>query len=122
MRATRVAAVVLIASGFVLAEAARAEEDHLQGYRVKDLDRIHPTGTYTITGDFGTATCTLKKAKFFLMQGAKNGGDDPRGGPAGEFICYTATCSGGQPSGTFPVDDQFGTHTLEATKTQIVCA
>src|SRR5262249_18140411 len=66
-------------------------------------------------------TCELKKTKFFFVRGEKNGGDDPRGGPAGKFVCYKAKCTGPLP-GTVAETDQFGAHSLETKKVKIICA
>jgi hypothetical protein len=112
---------VLLGSG-LLASVAGAEADHLQGYPVTDLAKIQPPGSYSIKGVYGTATCTLKKPKFFLMQVEKNAGDDPRGDLTPGFICYPARCTGGVPTGFVTAEDQFGTHTLKTRKTQIICA
>ena len=68
-------AVVVLVGG--LCSLARAEEDHLIGYKVKDLDKIQPGGTYTVTNGFGTTNCQLKKAKFFLVRSEKNAGASP---------------------------------------------
>jgi hypothetical protein len=63
----------------------------------------------------------LKKPKFLLMQGEKNGGDDPRGGQPGNFLCYKAKCT--SASQIIPGEDQFAAdHSLELKKTQLVCA
>lgn len=112
------AVVVLVGAS---CRIALAEEDHLVGYQVKDLDKIKPGGMYTVTNQFGTTTCELKVAKFFLVRGEKNAGDDPAGGPAGKFICYKAKCDGSLPP-TKPSTDQFGSHNLETKKVKIICA
>lgn len=122
MRLRHFTAAACVAGLVTLAvSAVQGEEDHLEGYKVKDPTKFQPSGTYTVDNQFGTATCQLKKAKFFLVQSEKNNGNDPRGGPAGHFVCYTAKCSGGLPTSNTELDDQFGTHTLEAKKTQLVC-
>jgi hypothetical protein len=71
-------------------------------------------------GGPGRGRSSLGKAKFLLAQSEKNGGDDPRAGEAGRFICYKAKCAGDAP----PVrqfTDQFQTHSLRVTKSQLVC-
>lgn len=114
--------VATFASLVVLAcvSVALAEQDHLKGYKVKDRDKVRPSGTQTLTTQFGDETCELKRAKFWLVQSEKNAGDDPRGGAAGDFVCYRAKCSGPLPPAT-TVDDQFATHTLEAKRARLVC-
>jgi hypothetical protein len=112
----------LVASfGLLAASVGVAEQDHLKGYTIKDLNQVAPPANpYTITNQFGSETCDLKKAQFLLVQSEKNNGDDARGGPAGNFVCYKAKCSKSLP----PVTDensQFGTHTLEIKKAKMVC-
>lgn len=118
----RLAAIAVMAAFVTFPlSAVRGEEDHLEGYKVKDPNKFQPPETYTLDNQFGTANCQLKKAKFFLVQSEKNNGNDPRGGPAGHFVCYKATCTGGVPTSLTEVDDQFGTHSLESKKTKLVC-
>ena len=99
---------------------AIAERDHLVGMVVKDLDGVRPGPGFTLATAEGTQTCELTRAKFRLLQAEKNAGDDPRGGPAGEFICYTARCAG-QFADNTTSEDQFGPHALHAKRTQLVC-
>lgn len=103
-----------------ICSAARAERDHLTGYKVKDLDKVDPAGTYTMTNGYGTTSCELKKAKFFMVGSDKNAGDDPRGGAVGKYVCYKAKCDGALPP-VAPLGDQFGGHNVETKKVQIVC-
>lgn len=122
MRFERLTVIVGSIGVLVLtAVVARGEQDHLEGFQAKDAAKFQPAGTHTVTTMFGGASCTLKKAKFLLTQGEKDGGDDSRGGPAGHFVCYAAKCSGGVATAPTELDDQFGTHTLQASKTKIVC-
>lgn len=112
--------IIVLLVGFS-SQHASAEEDHIVGYLSKDLDKIQPGGIYTFTNGLGVTTCELKKAKFLFVRGEKNGGDDPRGGSAGKFVCYKAKCTGPSP-GTPLENDQFGNHNLETKKLKIVCA
>jgi hypothetical protein len=112
---------LLIVAALILPRESVAEEDQLVGIVVKDLDAVVPPGTFTVQTVEGAQTCELKKAKFRLLQAEKNGGDDPNGGPAGEFVCYKAKCTGPFFAGV-TVEDQFGAHDLEAKKTKLVCA
>ena len=100
-----------------------AEEDHLTGYKIKDLNKVAPPANpYALTNEFGTETCDLKKPQFFLKQGEKNGGDDARGGPAGDFVCYKAKCSNvSVPPVATDVESQFGVHALESRSVKLVC-
>lgn len=104
----------------VLASPGLAEEDHLKGYKVKDLNKVPGAAGVTVTNQFGNETCDLKKPQFFLVQSEKNGGNDPRGGPAGDFVCYKAKCTGPLPPVT-EADGQFGLHNLETKKAKLVC-
>jgi len=104
-----------------LCPVAHAERDHLVGYKVKDIDKIQPAGTQTLTNAFGSTSCTLKKVKFLLAPSEKNVGDDPRGGKAAKYVCWKAKCDGALPPPQ-PMNDQFAVHTLETKKTQLVCA
>jgi hypothetical protein len=72
---------------------------------------------------FGNEACELKKPQFYLVQSAKDGGDDPRGGAAGEFVCYKAKCADSTPQIPNPTDreSQFGAHSLESKKAKLVC-
>lgn len=119
-RLTLLGSIIMLLVG-IHSQHASAEEDHIVGYLSKDLDKIQPGGTYTFTNGLGVTTCELKKAKFLFVRGEKNGGDDPRGGSAGKFVCYKAKCTGPLP-GTPLENDQFGNHNLETKKLKIVCA
>jgi hypothetical protein len=105
------------------AATAAAEEDHLIGVKVKD-DTPPPNAThaYTTTAPPGWAgNCTLKKPQFYLTRGEGDGGDNPYGGPAGEYVCYKATCDEPPPA-TYPaVEDARGTHALEGKKVKLIC-
>lgn len=106
---------------FAPRSVARAEEDHLEGYKIKDLNSVAPPANpYTITNEFGSESCELKKPQFFLAGSAKNGGDDPRGGTAGNFVCYKAKCTGAVPP-TNEQESQFGLHSIETKKAKLVC-
>jgi len=117
-------AVAAIVQCLAVSGARAAEEDHLVGFKVKE--KLKPSGVYNLTnGQYSPTTialgCELKKPFYLLVQGAKNGGDDPRGGPAGSFLCYKAKCSTGLTASGG--EDQFlASHTLEIKKTQLVCA
>src|SRR5262245_54329532 len=110
---------VAIAAHVLVAGAARAEEDHLTGYKAKDLNKV-PGGIHTIDNRNGTLNCELKKAAFHMVRSEKDGGDDPRGGVAKDYVCYKAKCTGGLLS-TQDADSQVGLHTLEAKKPKLVC-
>ena len=84
----------LLSVMIAIASPALAEEDHLKGYRIKDLNAVAGATGVTVTNVFGNETCDLKKPQFFLVQSEKNAGNDPRGGPAGDFVCYKARCTG----------------------------
>jgi hypothetical protein len=98
------------------------EEDHLVGLKVKEV--FQPSGVFTLNNDqYGQtfAGCELKKPKYLFLQASKNAGDDPRGGPPGDFLCYNAKCP--TVPGTIQGEDQFNAlHTLEIKKTKLVCA
>ena len=105
-----------------IASAARADNDHLEGYKIKDgnAETIALPGLIAMQSQFGLDACELKKAQFFLVQGQKNGGDDPRGGAAGNFVCYKAKCSADAPPTTTGTS-QFGNHSLQPKKGTLVC-
>ena len=118
--------VWVIGIGLVMLAAAAAhgeEADHLLGYKVTDADKFQPppvSHRLTPTG-LPINDCVLKKAKFVLVQSVKDGGDDPRGGPAGHFVCYRAKCAKSLPVNDPELDDVFGGHPLHLIKTQLVC-
>lgn len=113
-------AAVIMVSGAV-ATSAIAEQDHLNGYRIKDGNSVlPPANPYVLTTQFGNETCELKKPHLYLSQSEKAGGDDPRGGQAGDFVCYKARCTGPLPPTTDGVT-QFGTHSLQPKRTKVVC-
>jgi hypothetical protein len=120
--AYRLLTVGAVASSVELRPArTAAEEDHLKGYKIKDLNQIAPPANpYTVTNQFGTETCELKKPQFLLVQSEKGGGDDPRGGQPGNFVCYKAKCTGPLPPVTTE-NSQFGTHSLETKKAKLMC-
>jgi hypothetical protein len=103
------------------APATYAEQDYFEGYKIKDLNQVNMPASTSVTNVFGGNTCELKRAQFFLVQSESNGGDDPLGGPAGNFVCYKAKCSGPLP----PVTDVENTPSaalgLETKKAQLVC-
>ena len=115
-----VTAALLIASMSILPVQSSAEQDYLIGSLVRDLDAIAP-GAVTMETAEGVQVCELRKARFRLLQAEKNGGDDLNGGPAGEFVCYNAKCTG-PFADAVTVRDQFGVHDLDAKVTKIVCA
>jgi hypothetical protein len=116
----RLAAALAFAVHCLTVSVAAGEEDHLVGYRIRDRNSVPATNPVTIDTQFGTQTCILKKAQLFLVESEKNGGDDPRGGPAGHFVCYKAKCTAPVPPST-NVETQFGVHALDAASTSIVC-
>jgi hypothetical protein len=109
----------------LFATTAVAEQDHLLGYKVKGVEKLKPGTTHVLTTEFsedlGPHNCEVKgRVKFFLTQAEKDGGDDPRGGPAGHFACYKAKCSGMVPLEVH-VDHQLGQETYLPKKVQILC-
>jgi hypothetical protein len=115
-RATAFLCAILVSSLGVV----RAEQDHLIGYRVKDLNGIAPSGSYTLSSQLGTQVCEPIAVRYLLERSEKNGGDDPRGGPAGRFVCYVAKCSGTLPD-EVQASGQFAAHTLGPKSTQLLC-
>jgi hypothetical protein len=117
------AAAVLLLAGTILVSSfavVRAEQDHLTGHKVRDYSKVKLSGSYTLSGGLGTQVCEPIKARFLLVQSEKNGGDDPRGGPAGRFLCYRASCSGTLPPNV-PATGQFGAHSLKTISAQLLC-
>jgi hypothetical protein len=118
------AATVGVIVQCVVASTGVADEDHLVGYKIKDGAGIQPGPGFNLTNtQYGLAAngCELKKPKFLLVRGEKNGGNDARGGRAGNFLCYKAKCTGAVQ--TIPGEDQFAAkHSLDLKKTQLVCA
>lgn len=120
LRGWLLAAAICIGVYLATPASGRAEEDHLKGYKIKDLNQVVATNPVTVDNVFGSESCTLKKPQFFLVQGEKNSGDDARGGPAGDFVCYKAKCTGPVPP-TTDADSQFGVHKLQTVKAKLVC-
>ena len=114
-------AIVAIGLAMPIVSLGIAELDHLVVYQVKDLYKVQPGTGFTLANEFGTETCELKKAKFFLVQSSKNDGDDVLGGPAGNFFCYKAKC-GLAAKPNFQLSDQFGLHAVAFKKVKFVCA
>lgn len=98
---------------------AIAERDHLTGYKVKD-GSLSTGGMHVFDDGYGPQNCELKKVQFFLTQSERDAEDDPRGGPAGDFVCYKAKCSSPLPT-LSDQEDEVGAHTLTAKKVKIVC-
>jgi hypothetical protein len=110
---------LILAAVLACAASAGAEMDHLTGYKIKEAVPALKS-THALQDALGSGNCTLKKAKYYLTGAEKDGGDDPRGGPAGDYICYTAKCE--LPEPVLPVkDDQLGPHALAGKKVKIVC-
>jgi hypothetical protein len=121
MKRPKQLSILCLGIHFLIASVAVAEEDHLKGYKIKDANSVAAApNPVTLTNQFGAEDCELGKPQFFLVQSEKNGGDDPRGGPAGDFVCYKAKCTGAVPPLT-EADSQFGLHSLETKKAKLVC-
>jgi hypothetical protein len=110
------AAALLVGADLISITGAFAEDDHLAGHRITDLNRVPGPEYITLGGQ----TCKLKTPRLFLVQSEKNAGDDPRGGPAGHFVCYRARCDGPLPPVT-DAESQLGLHRLQSRKTETVC-
>jgi hypothetical protein len=118
---TRQLALSLGFALLALVDPALAEEDHLVGYQVKDLNRVAASpNPVAITNQFGADSCELKTPQLLLVRSEKEAGNDPRGGPAGEFVCYKAKCTAPIPPDE-DVDSQFGLHALDTKKVKMVC-
>lgn len=116
------AVAMAIAMQVLVASSGLAEEDHLVGYKVKDTGGLPPSTVFTLdNAQDPNMGCELKKPKFLLVRSEKNAGDDPRGGPAGRFLCYNAKCTTGLT--LVQGEDQFfAPHSLEIKKPKLVCA
>jgi hypothetical protein len=55
------------------------------------------------------------------VQTEKDQGDDPRGGPAGDFLCYEIRCQRHQPPATPSIEDQFGHRPVRLRDPKFVC-
>lgn len=118
----------LVGMAALLALPAFAQdEDHLLGFRTRDGNAVAPSASsyvFTSSAYAHQNGCELnKKPLFHLLQVDKDGGDDPRGGPAGEFVCYKAKCRKGVVPGASPLEleSQFGEHALDDKRARIVC-
>lgn len=114
------AGTVTICVSLLVASVGAAEEDHLEGYKIKDLNQVPAPDPIALANLFGSSGCKLKKAQFFLVQSEQAGGNDPRGGSPGHFVCYKATCTGPRPPAT-TADSQFALHVLETKRASLVC-
>src|SRR5262245_51839165 len=108
------AAALAIGTHLLMANAGMAEDDHLVGYKSKDLVKV-PGGMHTFQNRNGMETCELKKAAFHMVRSEKDAADDPRGGLTTDFVCYKAKCSGGLLA-TQDAATQLGVHSLEEKK------
>jgi hypothetical protein len=108
-----VVGVSLASLGTVQAQVFQA--DHLKCYRV--INDANPVGTNTVnmrTPQFNSnQQCTVqRKASYLCAETIKrsvNGeprGNDPRGGRAGDYLCYRMNCPD-NPIRSILVDDQF---------------
>jgi hypothetical protein len=104
----------------LLASPAYAEQDHLEGYIVQDANRVLAPNPVAVQNAFGDDSCVLRKVRFYLAGSEKNGGDDPRGGPTADFVCYKARCSSPPPA-TIDADTQFGGHQIQFRRAKLVC-
>lgn len=112
-------AAVMTAALLLAASGAAAEQDHLIGVKAKDLAQTPAPPSVTISSSLVSGACELKKVQFMLLQADKNAGDDPRGGTAGNFVCYKAKCPNVPPPTM--ADTQFGTVNMESKKAKIIC-
>lgn len=113
MAATLVAASVLLPAG-----RAAAEQDHLTCYKINGS--IQPKAAIHLSDQFGSSDCTVGKESVLCVQSEKNAGDDPRGGVAGSFVCYSVSCKGDLPS-VLAVQDQFSQRVIALGKPNLVC-
>lgn len=90
--------VVMVVAGLAstlgAAPGARAQEaDHLKCYKVTD-QKVAPVVDKLENEFHVEQDCVAKvKAKYVCTQTAKNDGDDPRGGLARHFACYSLKCA-----------------------------
>src|SRR5687767_5381684 len=69
--------------------------DHLKCYNIVHRNQP-PEGTRQVQlrNQFGLEECIIRvPAKRFCVETMKNGQDDPRGGEAGDFLCYDVALS-----------------------------
>jgi hypothetical protein len=115
-------AATLLASATLFAGATghAGERDHLKCYKIRDPLRFR--APVTLTNRFGEESCKVRApARLFCAETEKNAGDDPRGGPPGNLLCYRITCKGPLPPAS-GVDDQFGTRVLQSVRSRFLCA
>lgn len=119
-------AIVLAASSAY----AAPDRDHLQCFKIKDtVDKAGYTADLTAANPAFAAVspgCSIKlPAKLLCIDVAKsNVAPAPPGSPGGvpgqEYLCYKSTCD--KQAVTVDATDQFGTRTITATSTGLVCA
>lgn len=113
--------LALAALGSLAASApAAAERDHLQCYRIERAQRLVPRLPIELSNQLRDQECVVEQEELFCASSEKNGGDDPRGGEAADFVCYRLKCD--DASSRVRAEDQFGTRGLEFRRATLVCA
>jgi hypothetical protein len=100
-----------------------AQADHLKCYSVKDPNPQKTRQVVLQTPQLNHfEECTVStRASFMCLDAIKNNGDDPRGGPAGDYLCYKLReCKPPIKQNLF-VDDQFGQRVVTLEKAQYLC-
>lgn len=107
--------------------------DHLKCYSIVHRNQP-PAGTKTVQlrNQFGLEQCVIRvPAARFCAETMKNGQDDPRGGEAGDFLCYDVALSATGaplcrnippvPSRLAQVHDQFGEWKIRVGRPRTIC-
>lgn len=121
-RTVRIAFVLALAAlgSLVAAAPADAERDHLQCYRIEHAQRLVPRLPIELSNQLRDQECVVEQEELFCAGTEKNGGDDPRGGEAADFVCYRLKCD--DASSQVRAEDQFGTRGLQFRRATLVCA
>lgn len=107
--------------------------DHLKCYSIVHRNQPEPgIKQVRLKNQFGLESCTIKTpATRFCVETEKNAVDDPRGGEAGDFLCYEVALSatgipqcqnvGIVPSRLAQVEDQFGKWKIRVGRPRTIC-
>jgi len=123
--------VLFAGASFTAAQVVVSEHDHLKCYTINHLQPVEPhLRTVRLRNQFRKERCQIEiPATHFCVETIKrldsaDDGNDPRGGPAGHFLCYNISdceVEEGVASQKALAIDQFGQWPIRVRRAKQVC-
>jgi len=123
-------AVLFVGASFTAAQIVVSEHDHLKCYTIRHLQPVEPhLLTVELLNQFRRERCQIEvPATRFCVETIKridpnDDGNDPRGGPAGHFLCYDiSSCEEERVASQKALaNDQFGSWPIQVRRAKQVC-